>query len=102
MISIKISKQGKYYVANNNTRATEDYCFIEKISNKYYALKKNEVGLVNWDFYNIEINKIELSIKDARLISKGFDEDTFTLDRNTCFSVYNNNDLKELISIDKN
>jgi hypothetical protein len=102
MISIKISKQGKYYIANNNTRATEDYSFIEKINNKYYALKKHEDGLVNWYFYNIEINKIELSIKDARLISDRFDEDTFTLDRNTCFSVYNNSDLKELISIDKN
>ncbi len=102
MYTIKITKQGEYYISNNNIRATEDYRFIEKISGKYYALKKHEDGKVNWDFFNIELNKIELSIKDARLISNGFEEDTFTLDRTTCFSVYNKSDLKELFSIDKN
>lgn len=102
MATIKISKQGKYYISNNNIRATEEYSFIEKISNKYYALKKHEDGKVNWDFYNIELNKIEISIKGTRLISDGFDDDTFTLDRTTCFSIYNKSDLKELISIDKN
>ena len=40
MDTIKISKKGEYYISNNNIRLTEDYRFIEKISDKYYALKK--------------------------------------------------------------
>ena len=42
MITIKISKQGKYYLSENQSRLTEDQPYIEKISETHFAIKKNK------------------------------------------------------------
>jgi hypothetical protein len=102
MTSIKISKQGKYYLSKDNTRLCEDCSFIEKINEGLYALKIIENTSITWQFYNCNTNQIDLTLRDSRLISDGFKEDNITFDRVTCFSVYNKNTLKEILSIDKN
>ena len=102
MTSIKISKQGQYYLSKDNTRLCEDCSFIEKINDILYALKIQQKAGVSWQFYNCDTNQIDLKLSDSRLISDGFGEDTFTFDRTTCFSVYDKSTLEELFSITKN
>ena len=102
MTSIKISKQGQYYLSKDNTRLCEDCSFIEKINDILYALKIQEKAGLSWQFYNCNTNQIDLKLSDSRLISDGFSEDTFTFDRTTCFSVYDKSTLEELFSITKN
>lgn len=102
MYTIKISKQGKYYLSKDNIRLCEDCSFIEKINESLYALKIQENASVSWKFFNCDTNKVDLSLTNSRLISDNFLNDTFTFDRGACFSVYDKSTLEELFSITKN
>jgi hypothetical protein len=102
MITIKISKQGKYYLSENQSRLTEDQPYIEKISETHFAIKKNESGKSNWNFYNISSKQIDLAINDGRLISTEFYRNEFTLDEGEYFVVYNKINLNEILRIKKN
>ena len=63
MTSIKISKQGQYYLSKDNTRLCEDCSFIEKINDILYALKIQEKAGASWQFYNCDTNQIDLKQK---------------------------------------
>jgi len=102
MITIKISKQGKYYLSENGKRLIEDQSYIEKISDKYFALENYHSGKTIWSFYTISKKLIDLTINDGRLISTRFNRNEFTLDEGEYFVVYNKINLSEILRIKKN
>jgi hypothetical protein len=99
---IKISKSGKYYLSENETRLIEDQTYIEKISDTHFAFKNYNSGKTIWNFYNISNKEIDLTINDGRLISTEFNRDEFTLDEGEYFVVYNKINLSEILRIKKN
>jgi hypothetical protein len=102
MVTIKISKEGTFYLSENNIRLTNNFSNIELINDTFYLLESRDNGIISYSFYNLNSKKNDFEIQNVRMISKPNNNNHFTLDAIDHFVVYEVNTFKEIVKIKKN
>jgi hypothetical protein len=103
MINIKISKEGKYYLSQNNIRVSIDYDEIEKLNESYFACRKRELDYSQTYFFLNAVNaNIEMAIENCLFRGKCLGKNKyFILDQKRNYKVFESDTLKEVITISK-
>ena len=102
MCTIKISKEGSYYLSKDDKRVTEDFDEIEKINDKYFSLEKRHGVTACYSIYNSNTCEIDLTVNDGESIDisrERFPRFYFTIRRSEFFTVYDSITLKEIVSV---